>query len=272
MALGALVHLTGAERSAGHRGVTTGAGQFLHVADGTPRSGCRAGATQVECARVTATPGHRARLPRRPAPGRSRSPTGVAPPTRTCSASRTPSPRSGTRRPSATPTWRPTSTPPATGCCWPSTTTVLDRVSDTSGGIEDATYAEIRRVRIGGRGADPDARRSSSTHSPTSGSTSTSSPRRRCPLLAALIEEREAHDRVLVGSFSLRRLNRFRRLTGGRVPTSATPLEVVAFRFLPSGRLADRLAGAGSPRCRSRTGAAADRHHRRSGPPRAPGG
>ena len=44
-----------------------------------------------------------------------------------------------------------------------------------------------------------------------------------------------------MGSFSPRRLNHFRRLTRGRVPTSAHPLEVIAFRFLPSGRLADLL-------------------------------
>ena len=46
---------------------------------------------------------------------------------------------------------------------------------------------------------------------------------------------------MLVGSFSGRRLNEFRRLTRGRVPTSAHPLEVAAFRLLPSGRLADLL-------------------------------
>ncbi|MCW2792170.1 MAG: glycerophosphoryl diester phosphodiesterase, partial [Nocardioides sp.] len=50
--------------------------------------------------------------------------------------------------------------------------------------------------------------------------------------------EREAWDRVLVGSFSRRRTNRFRRLTQGRVATCAHPLEVAAFRLLPSGRLA----------------------------------
>jgi glycerophosphoryl diester phosphodiesterase len=118
--------------------------------------------------------------------------------------------------------------------------TVLDRVSDTSGGIVDTTYAELSRVRIGGRepiptlaelfDALPDARFNIDLKAGAA-----------VPLLARLIEERQAHDRVLVGSFSLRRLNRFRRLTGGRVPTSAAPLEVLAFRFLPSGRLADLL-------------------------------
>jgi glycerophosphoryl diester phosphodiesterase len=117
---------------------------------------------------------------------------------------------------------------------------VLDRVSDTSGGIVDATYDEIREVRIGGResiptlaellDALPDVRFNIDLKSDAA-----------VPLLVRMIEQRQAHDRVLVGSFSLRRLNRFRRLTGGRVPTSAAPLEVIAFRFLPSGRLADRV-------------------------------
>ncbi len=117
---------------------------------------------------------------------------------------------------------------------------VLDRVSDTSGGVVDATYAEVREARIGGTepvptlaelfDALPDARFNIDLKADAAG-----------PLLARFLDERQAHDRVLVGSFSVRRLNRFRQLTRGRVPTSAAPLEVIAFRFLPSGRLADRL-------------------------------
>ncbi len=61
--------------------------------------------------------------------------------------------------------------------------------------------------------------------------------------LAAFVEARGLHDRVLVGSFSRRRLQEFRRLTGGRVPTSAAPLEVAAFLLVPSAALADRLTG-----------------------------
>src|SRR5690606_32691968 len=49
--------------------------------------------------------------------------------------------------------------------------------------------------------------------------------------------------RVLVGSFSRRRLRAFRRLAGPRVATSAHPWEVVAFRLLPSARLARLLTG-----------------------------
>ena len=59
--------------------------------------------------------------------------------------------------------------------------------------------------------------------------------------LAAFVRERGVEDRVLVGSFSRRRLNAFRRLAGPRVATSAHPLEVAVFRALPSGRLADLL-------------------------------
>ncbi len=58
------------------------------------------------------------------------------------------------------------------------------------------------------------------------------------PLLAEFVAEREAWDRVLVGAFSPRRIGEFRKLTQGRVPTSAHPLEVAAYLLLP-GRLAN---------------------------------
>jgi glycerophosphoryl diester phosphodiesterase len=61
------------------------------------------------------------------------------------------------------------------------------------------------------------------------------------PAMADFLAAREAWDRVLVGSFSGRRTARFRALTDGRVATCATPLEIVLFRLLPSGRLAGRL-------------------------------
>jgi glycerophosphoryl diester phosphodiesterase len=64
--------------------------------------------------------------------------------------------------------------------------------------------------------------------------------------LAAFIEEREAWDRVLVGSFSARRMEAFRRRTARRVATSAHPLEVAVFVLSPSARLA-RLLTRGRP-------------------------
>ena len=116
--------------------------------------------------------------------------------------------------------------------------TLLDRVTDGRGALEDATYDEVAPSRIGGR-----------EQIPTLAELFAEFPRARfnidlkadaaVPLLAAFVDDHDAHDRILVGSFSRRRLNRFRALTGGQVATSASPLEVLAFRMLPSGRLAD---------------------------------
>jgi len=118
---------------------------------------------------------------------------------------------------------------------------VLDRVSDHEGAIAELTHAEVGRALVGGRervptlsellDAFPDARFNIDLKSEGA-----------VDALARLVIERELWDRVLVGSFSPRRLRRFRRLTGQRVPTSAHPVEVLLFRALPSGRLADLLA------------------------------
>jgi glycerophosphoryl diester phosphodiesterase len=123
--------------------------------------------------------------------------------------------------------------------------TVLDRVTDRTGTIADATYAEVQQALIGGR--EP---------VPTLAELFDAFPQARFNIdlkshgaveaLAAFIEERRAWDRVLVGSFSVRRMGAFRRRTAGRVATSAHPLEVVAFVLSPSGRLA-RLLTRGRP-------------------------
>lgn len=118
--------------------------------------------------------------------------------------------------------------------------TLLDRVTDGRGPVADATYDELVPSRIGGR-----------EQIPTLADLFAEFPHARfnidlksdaaVPLLARFVEEHDALDRMLVGSFSHRRLRRFRALSQGRVATSASPLEVLAFRFLPSGRLADRV-------------------------------
>jgi glycerophosphoryl diester phosphodiesterase len=113
---------------------------------------------------------------------------------------------------------------------------VLDRVTDRTGSIGTSTYAEVQEALVGGRErvptlADlvtgfPDARFNIDLKSAAAG-----------PALADFVAEHGLWDRVLVGSFSPRRLADFRRRTGGRVATSAHPLEVAAFLLLP-GRLA----------------------------------
>jgi glycerophosphoryl diester phosphodiesterase len=115
--------------------------------------------------------------------------------------------------------------------------TVLDRVTDRTGSIADTTYDQVQQALIGGRepvptlaelfDAFPGARFNIDLKSESS-----------VEALAAFIEEREAWHRVLVGSFSGRRMGAFRRRTAGRVATSAHPLEVVAFVLSPSARLA----------------------------------
>ncbi len=119
---------------------------------------------------------------------------------------------------------------------------VLDRVTDRMGAIADLTLAEVREARIGGR-----------EEIPTFDQLLDAFPESRFNIdiksagaaraLAEVIRDRDLWDRVLVGSFSPARIREFRRLTGGRVPTAAHPWEIIAFRFLPSARLADRLAG-----------------------------
>ncbi len=110
---------------------------------------------------------------------------------------------------------------------------LLERVSDGAGGIADLDADDLRRVRVAGRepiptleelvGAFPGARfnldlKSEGAVTP----------------LAAFVEQHRLHDRVLVGSFSGRRLRHFRRLAGPRVPTSASPAEVAAYVVLPA--------------------------------------
>lgn len=117
---------------------------------------------------------------------------------------------------------------------------VLDRVTDRTGAIEELTHAEIRVALIGGREPVPTLAELFDEFPGIRFNIDIKSER-SVAALAEFIETREAWDQVLVGSFSPRRLNRFRALTRGRVATSAHPLEVLAFRLLPSGRLADRV-------------------------------
>jgi glycerophosphoryl diester phosphodiesterase len=120
--------------------------------------------------------------------------------------------------------------------------TVLDRVTDRTGQISDTTYAEVQQALIGGR-----------ERVPTLAQLFDAFPHARFNIdlksagaveaLAAFVEERDAWDRLLVGSFSARRMAAFRRRTRGRVATSAHPLEVAAFVLSPSARLARWLTG-----------------------------
>jgi glycerophosphoryl diester phosphodiesterase len=117
---------------------------------------------------------------------------------------------------------------------------VLDRVTDRRGEVARATYAEVREAVIGGREEVPTLARLFDEF-PGARFNIDIKSEGAIPVLASFIAARDAWDRVLVGSFSPRRIARFRRLTRGRVPTSASPLDVLCFLVVPSGPLADRL-------------------------------
>ena len=120
---------------------------------------------------------------------------------------------------------------------------VLDRVTDRTGAIAETAYADVRAARIGGRHEVPTMAELLERFPQACFNIDLKAPGAVRPL-AELIDRHGAHDRVLVGSFSVRRLREFRRITHGRVPTSAHPLEVAAFRALPSARLAALVNGA----------------------------
>jgi glycerophosphoryl diester phosphodiesterase len=117
---------------------------------------------------------------------------------------------------------------------------VLDRVTDAEGAIADLTFEEVRRALVAGREQVPTLAQLLDEFPLAHFNIDIKADGAVQPL-ADLIADRGAEDRVLVGSFSTRRLDAFRRTTGGRVPTSAAPGEVAIWRFVPSARLADLL-------------------------------
>lgn len=122
----------------------------------------------------------------------------------------------------------------------------LDRVTDLSGAIADLTYAEVQAARVGGREPVPTLAELVDAFPGVRFNIDIKSRAAAAPL-AAFVIERKLADRVMVGSFSSAALRRFRRLTRGAVPTSAHPLEILAYLVLPSGRIASRLLGGGRP-------------------------
>lgn len=116
---------------------------------------------------------------------------------------------------------------------------LLERVTDGAGTLEELDAADLARVRVGGREPVPTLAELVTTFPAARFNIDLKSDAAVAPL-ATFVHEHDLHDRVLVGSFSGRRLRRFRRLTGHRVATSASPGEVAAYVMLP-GRLAARV-------------------------------
>ena len=119
---------------------------------------------------------------------------------------------------------------------------VLDRVTDSNGPIAELTLAQVRTARIGQHHQVPTLAELFDAFPEATFNIDLKADA-AVPALAAFLAERGAQRRVVVGSFAVRRLRAFRRLTRGTVPTSAHPLEVAAHLLSPAPALACRLAG-----------------------------
>ncbi|ROR90742.1 glycerophosphodiester phosphodiesterase [Nocardioides aurantiacus] len=117
---------------------------------------------------------------------------------------------------------------------------VLDRVTDGTGRLDRLRADQVARARIGGEHAVPRMAELLEELPGARFNIDLKSAGAVGPLVE-LIEHTGAHDRVCIGSFGQRRLDRFRALTHGRVATSASPAEVAVFAGTVSGRLARLL-------------------------------
>jgi glycerophosphoryl diester phosphodiesterase len=109
---------------------------------------------------------------------------------------------------------------------------VLDRVTDHKGAIADMTYAQISEARIHGK--DPIPKLSELfVEIPHARFNIDAKSSTAVALLVSTIDEYEAHDRVCVASFGIRRIHELRRRLGWRVPSAASALGIAANRFLP---------------------------------------
>ncbi|HEY1133500.1 MAG TPA: glycerophosphodiester phosphodiesterase [Nocardioides sp.] len=122
--------------------------------------------------------------------------------------------------------------------------TMLDRVTGSAGAVGDLTADELRSLDVGRGGRIP-LLVELVERFPTVRFNIDLKCDRSPAALAAFVAEHDLWDRVLVGSFSRRRIAAFRRLTARRVPTAAHRGEILAFLLLP-GPLA-RLATPGRP-------------------------
>ncbi len=120
----------------------------------------------------------------------------------------------------------------------------LDRVTSSTGRIAETPYGDLAQALIGDREPIPLMADLLDEFAQTCFNIDLKSDESVAPL-AALVEATGAHDRVCIGSFSERRLRRFRRLVSRPVATSYGPVGVGLSRFAPR-PLAERvLAGGG---------------------------
>lgn len=104
----------------------------------------------------------------------------------------------------------------------------LQRVAGHAGRIAEMNAVDLEAARVGGREAVPTMAQLLEEFPEVRFNIDIKASDAVEPLVA-LIESTGAHERVCVGAFDLDRIEHFRRLTGGRVATSASKGEVVRF-------------------------------------------
>src|SRR4051794_22614606 len=118
---------------------------------------------------------------------------------------------------------------------------VLDRMTDRPGTLASVLADELAEARIGGEHLVPSMAELLEELPACRFNVDLKAAGAVAPLVD-LLARTGSEERVCVGSFSSRTLQRFRRATGGRVATSATPAEVAVF-LCSSGRLLRRFVG-----------------------------
>jgi glycerophosphoryl diester phosphodiesterase len=110
----------------------------------------------------------------------------------------------------------------------------LDRVSDARGKIEDLTWAEVAKARIGGREPVPLMEELFARFPETRINIDPKHDAAVQPLIA-LIKRMGAEDRVCIGSFSGKRIKQVQDAFGGRVCTSLGPGGVLKLKSASAG-------------------------------------
>ncbi len=106
----------------------------------------------------------------------------------------------------------------------------LDRVTDRTGVIEDMTWAEVSRARVGGREPIPTLAEVLEAFPTARWNIDIKHTSAIAPL-AEVLRDAGAVDRVLVAAFSDRRLRTIRRLVGPRLCSSKGPIGIGALRL-----------------------------------------
>jgi glycerophosphoryl diester phosphodiesterase len=108
----------------------------------------------------------------------------------------------------------------------------LERTTDGTGVIEDHTYDELAKLKVGGREAIPRFEDVLTTWPNARLNVDAKTPE-AVGLLAQLIHRHRAWDRVCVASFSAPSVYRLRRELGPRVATALTWIEIAWLKWAP---------------------------------------